>query len=212
MLIRTFLAVIFSVGSLFAKALAPSSAPVEKVLTRYRRANAVQANVDKKVIQELMGTTTQSQGHFYFSKGKLRLEIVKPERSILVYDGRNIWLESQLDESQIQVSHMKAGALRRTDSLMAALFDRKEALSKFKLLKVEKIKGDQVYSFEPKEKKKTDVRYLEVALKGKDIHRILYKDQMENTVSFEFSDLNQKKVPPAKFHYHPPKGASVTEL
>jgi outer membrane lipoprotein-sorting protein len=195
-----------------AKPSKPSASDVDSVLSRYRSAKAIQAKVKKTVLQEVMGTSNTSEGRFYFSKGKLRLDIEKPEKSTLVYDGKNIWLESRLDDQHVQVTHMKAGELKRTDSLMAALFDRKDALKKFNLLKAKDVDGEKVYSFEPKDKKSTEVRFLEVALKNKDIQRITYKDQVENTVSFEFHDLSKESVPMAKFQYRLPKEASVTEM
>jgi outer membrane lipoprotein-sorting protein len=212
--VRAILTSALVMGSLYAKSATshPSAADVDSVLARYRSARAIQAKVKKTVTQELMGTTNESEGRFYFSKGKLRLDITKPEKSVLVYDGKNIWLESRLDESHVQVSHMKAGALKRTDSLMAALFDRKDALKKFTLVNSSEKDGEKTYVFQPKDKKSTEVRALEVALKGKDIRRIQYKDQMENTVNFEFLDLSKDDVPLAKFEYKPPKGASISEM
>ncbi|MBX3020415.1 MAG: outer membrane lipoprotein carrier protein LolA [Bdellovibrionales bacterium] len=196
-----------------AKTAAPSGvAEVDSVLAKYRKAPAIQAEVKKTVVQEVMGTSHESEGKFYFSKGKLRLDIEKPEKSILVYDGKNIWLESRLDEKTVEVSRIRSGDIKKTDSLMAALFDRRDVLQGFKLLKVTNKDGQKTFAFEPKDTKKTEVRHLEVALQNKDIRRITYKDNMENQVTFEFSSLSRGKVPAGKFTYKPPKGANVTEL
>lgn len=187
-------------------------APVERVLAKYRSGKAVQARVKKVVKQELMGTSTTSEGRFYFAKGRLRMDMEKPEKSILVYDGKNIWLEARLDDSHIQVSHLKSGELKKSDSILAALFDRKDVLKKFKLLSVTERTGQTVYAFEPKVKKETEIQSLEVALKDQDISRVTYKDQMENQVDFEFAEVSRQPVHTEKFKYTPPKGASVTEL
>src|SRR4051812_1068293 len=111
--IRALIASALLLAPLYAKTAKPGAAPaaakasaadVESVLNRYRAAKAIQAKVKKTVTQEVMGTNNESEGMFYFSKGKLRLDIEKPEKSVLVYDGKNIWLESRLDEKTIQVS------------------------------------------------------------------------------------------------------------
>ena len=188
------------------------AAEVERALAAYRKAAAVQARLKKTVSNEIMGNSDVSEGRFYFSKGRLRMDIEKPEKSLLVYDGKSIWLESHLDDQHIQVSRLKSGPLKRTDSLMAALFDKKDVLKQFRLIKSGKDGDRRVYAFEPKEKKKTEVRFLEVALLETDIQRITYKDQMENSVTFEFSDIRQDQVPSEKFAYKPPKNASVNEL
>ena len=194
------------------KKLSTPTSQVEDVLTRYRAAKSVKARVKKTVTQELMGSTHVSEGLFYFAKGKLRLDLTKPEPSILVYDGKNIWLESHLDAQTIEVSHMRAGALKRSDSLMASLFDKKDALKGFRLLQTHAGDGYKSYSFTPKDKSTTEIRSLEVELRGPELKRIKYKDQMENTVDFEFGDLSHEAVDLNLFVYKPPAGANVTEL
>ena len=191
---------------------AGSTAEVESVMAEYRAVPAVEARVTKVVHQEVMGTKSESEGRFYFSKGKLRLDFVRPERSTLVYDGRTVWLESRLDDKHIQVSRVRSGTLRKSNSLLAVLFDRRDALKGFKLLKSGPVAGKIKYEFEPRDLKATEVRRLEITLDRKNIHSIMYKDQMENQVDFEFHDLKRGPVPAAKFNYHPPRGASVTNL
>ena len=188
------------------------AAQVEAVLGRYRSSRGVRAKVKKTVTQDLMGSLSVSEGQFYFAKGKLRLEIETPEPSILIYDGTSIWLESRLDPKTLQVSHLKAGALRRTDSLMSALFDKKDALKGFDSAHVAELNGSKVYAFVPKDKRTTEIRTLEIAIRGRELARIKYKDQMENTVDFEFRDLDHANLSPKLFAYKPPKDANVTEL
>lgn len=190
----------------------PSAKEVDSVLARYRKAPAIQANVKKTVVQEVMGTSHESEGKFYFSKGKLRLDIEKPEKSILVYDGKNIWLESRLDESTVEVSRIRNSEIKKSDSLLSALFNRADVLKNFKLLKTTDRNGRRTFAFAPIDDKKTEVRHLEVTIKDQDISRISYKDAMENQVSFEFLNLSEGKAPTSKFTYTPPKGANVTEF
>lgn len=191
---------------------APELADVNEILARYRKAKSVQADVRKLVVQELMGTKNESEGKFYYARGKLRMDLSKPEKSTLVYDGKSVWLESRIDDKHVEVSHFKAGDLKKSDSVMAALFDKQGALNDFKLLKAAEAAGQKVFTMEPKDSSKTEVRLLEVAIKDQHIRRISYKDQMENLVRFEFSNMSQEKVPAERFTYKPPKGANVTEL
>ncbi|NJL24410.1 MAG: outer membrane lipoprotein carrier protein LolA, partial [Calothrix sp. SM1_5_4] len=133
-LVKSCLAAFFVVAAVSGKGVDPA-AEVNSVLKKYRQAPALKAKVRKTVVQEVMGTRSESEGDFYFSKGKLRLDFVKPERSTLVYDGKNVWLESRLDARNIQVSRLKSTQLRKTDSLLAALFDKTDVLTSFKFLK-----------------------------------------------------------------------------
>ncbi|MGE0527310.1 MAG: outer membrane lipoprotein carrier protein LolA [Bdellovibrionales bacterium] len=196
----------------FAGVSDPAKAEVDLVLARYRKAKAIRAKVKKKVVQQIMGTESESRGEFFFSKGKLRLDINHPESSVLVYDGKNIWMESRLDESSIEVTKIPSSNLRKADSLLAALFERKDVLKNFKTLENKKADDLKIYSFEPIDTRTTEVRFLEIAISGKEIERITYKDSRENLVSFEFADLTRGSVPSSKFSYSPPKNASVTVM
>ena len=186
-------------------------AEVEAVLAKYRQAKAITAKVKKTVYQETMQTETKSQGEFYFAKGKLRLEMEEPEHTILVYDGKTIWFESRLDDQHVTVTKMRATDLHKSDSLLAALFERKDVLHSFNLTGTKSAGGGNIYSYQAKDQKKSDVRFLEIALKSKEIQRITYRDQIENRVTLEFSGLSKAAVPAAKFAYKPPKHAEITE-
>lgn len=183
------------------------------MLAAYRKAPAVKAKVKKTVTQETMGTEMKSDGDFYFSKGKLRLDFTEPEHTTLVYDGKFVWFETRLDEETVQVMKMKTNDLKRSRSVLTALFEKKDILRGFKLLKSEGDGERKTFTFEPKSKKdKDEVRLLEIVIAKKELAKVLYKDNIENTVAFEFSELTRGKVPATKFSYKPPKKAEVTVL
>lgn len=185
---------------------------VDLVLTKYREAEAFSAKVKKTVAQEVLGTENSGDGKFYFSKGKLRLEMAEPENTTLVYDGKVVWMETRLDENTIEVTKVKSKQLKKNDSILAALFERRNILQTFKLTGSKDVEGRKIFSFEPKDKKKTEIRALDIALRGKELAGVAYKDDRENRVSFDFTDLVREPVAPEKFTYKPPKGANVTEM
>lgn len=201
---------------LFRLALVPGVAAslsvkdVNVVLERYRSAPAIQAGVTKTVEQEMLGEKKVSKGEFYFSKGKMRLEIVEPESSTLVYDGKIIWVESRFDENTIEVSKIQSRELKKTDSLLAALFDKKNILKTFKSLDMKENNGIKTFAFEPKDKKKTEVQHLELAIEDKNLLRVTYKDNIENTVTLEFKNFKEGSISKNKFSYKPPKGANIS--
>ncbi len=196
-----------------AKKKADPVKEVEAVLAQYRKAPAIKAKVKKTVTQETMGTETKSDGEFFFSKGKLRLEFSEPEKTTLVYDGKFVWFETRLDDENVQVTKMKKNDLMRSRSVLTALFEKKDILRGFKLIKSEGDADRRVLTFEPKAKKdKDEVRSLEIVIAKKELEKIAYKDNIENTVAFEFMELTRGKVPKTKFSYKPPKKAEVTVL
>ena len=210
--IKSCLSLVVAVAGLNLYAKPLSAAEVDAAMAAYRKAPAVEARVKKTIHQEVMNTKNESEGRFYFSKGKLRLDFDRPERSTLVYDGRTVWLESRLDDKHVQVSRVKSGALRKSNSLMAALFDNKDALKAFRLLTRKEEHGLTKFAFEPRDRKATEVRSLEIALDHQALSAITYRDEMENKVEFQFKDVRLGPVAAAKFKYQPPKGASVTNL
>lgn len=198
---------------LSAKPTSLSAKDVDTVLAKYRKAQAIQAKVKKTVVQETMGTENTSTGDFYFSKGKLRLDFTEPEKTSLVYDGKFVWLESRLDDQNIQVTKMRTNELKKSKSVLTALFEKKDILRNFKLVKSATTDGAKNFFFEPKKKKADDeIQMLQIVLKNKELERISYKDQLENTVSFDFTELKKGKVPATKFSYKIPKNAQVTEI
>jgi outer membrane lipoprotein-sorting protein len=52
---------------------------------------------------------------------------------------------------------------------------------------------------------------LEIDLDNRDIEKISYKDQIENSVTLKFSHISRAALPVEKFAYKPPKNSEVTE-
>lgn len=208
-------AFVFAKGKATAKkaSIAIAAPPeVSQALASYRAAKGVKAKVKKTVVQETMGTQMSSSGKFYFNKGKMRLEMSEPERTLLVYDGKTIWFESRADEEHIVVNKINGNEFKRSDSLLAQLFNKKDVLKGFTLKSEFADVSKKTFQFAAKDKKKSDVVALEIAVKDKEIRRISYKDQIDNRVTLEFSDIEKGNVPADKFSYKPPKGAEVTDL
>lgn len=186
---------------------------VSTVLGNYRTAKSIQAKVKKTITQDALGTEMKSEGVFYFSKGKLRMDIREPERSTLVYDGKNVWFEVPMDDDRVHVTRMRINELKKSDSLLTALFESKDLLNTFKFLKSKSDNGAKTYSFAPKDKKKSEVQKLDITIKKREIERIAYKDQVDNRVLLEFSDVDKAgTVPSDKFAYKLPPKAELTEL
>lgn len=200
----------FNAGS-SAKAK-PSAESVAKVFAELRKADGVRADIKKVVEQKVLERTVESSGLFYFSKGKMRLEISKPEPSLLVFDGSHVWLESTFDEDTKQVTKIFAGNLRKSDSMMASLFDRDDVLKKFKLIGVADHEGLRKFSFVPKNPKSTEVKSLDIELQGNKLKSLAYADQIENVVRYEFETLSVRKLSNGLFLYKPPNGATVSEI
>src|SRR5581483_9847285 len=111
------------------------------------KAPAVSAKVTKKVEQDTLGIESSSEGDFFFSKGKIRMDIKEPEQTTLVYDGKTFWLESRADDEHIVVTKMPGSNLKKSDSILASLFDRKDVLNGFNLKEARREDNLAVYEF-----------------------------------------------------------------
>lgn len=221
-MIRNFLissiCALFCVSSGFAAKLAAPQREVEETLASYRESRTFKSKVKKTITQELMGgEPSTSEGDFYFSKGRLRLQIEKPEPTLLVYDGKFIWFESRISEgseTKILVTKMKSQQLKKTDSLLAVLFDRRDFLKLFKLVKSDSSGELKSYSFVPQDPKKSEVQTLALTLNptSKEIRKVTYTDAVENKIEIDFLKTEKTDVPQSTFQYQPPKGADITEI
>ncbi|MGE4130636.1 MAG: outer membrane lipoprotein carrier protein LolA [Bdellovibrionales bacterium] len=216
-MIRTVFTLILSVFFVSFSARAggagrPSADEANQVLAKYRKSEAFQARVKKTVRNEILGSESISTGDFYFSKGKLRMELTEPENVTLVYDGKTIWVETRLDESTIEVTKIRSKELKKNDSILAVLFDKKDILKSFNMIDSKMSDHTKSFSFEPKKGSKTELKFLGLATKDKELQKIEYKDDRENHVSLEFEDVKRGKIVASKFRYMPPAGASITDI
>lgn len=201
-------------------AMGPSAARattlLDHVLGRLRMSKGVTADIHKKVQQEIMGTTTEGNGRFYFAMGKMRLEMTAPQKSLLVYDGKYVWQENSFDDGsgkdRIVVSKVKVGNLKKSNGLMAVLLGNEKWIENFQLK--EKIDGqdDMEYHFLPKKGKSLGITDLRIWIDGKNLERIAYEDEQENKVTYDFKKMKLGVISATKFKYRPPKGAEVSEL
>jgi outer membrane lipoprotein-sorting protein len=143
------------------------------------------------------------------------MEFVKPEKTLLVFDGEQAWQEQEFDDGEKKhaiVTKMKAKNIKRDSALLAALLGDKDVLKNFTVTSSEKKKDILHFELKPKQGKMTDVTQLKLEISGKNLKYVSYFDNLENEVSFSFDELKEEKIPDDKFSYRPPKDAEVTDL
>ena len=73
-------------------------AAVDKVLEHLRSGKGFHSKLVKKVHSGQLGKDSESDGEIFFSKGKMRMEFEKPEKTLLVFDGELAWQEQEFDD------------------------------------------------------------------------------------------------------------------
>ncbi len=138
----------------------------------------------------------------------------------MVMANDTVWIENNLPKEMggaIQVTKMKAsGKVKKSNALLAFLFDDQNILKKFKVLKFEERKKEKTYTLEPILREEFgDLIKLEIAIdeEEKEILKIKHWDELDNTTEFQFSKIKKDiKIDKKKFEYKPPKSAEVTVM
>jgi len=197
----------------------PASAVLvlKEVSKKYRSSKLVKIETDKKVTSELLGKTTTYQGEIYLSQGKFRWENEKPDQTLLLFDGDTIWNVQYPPKDlggQVQVAKAKLDKNTKSQILISTLIGKEPIDKNFKIIN-EKTESEKLsVELQPLS---GDLRVkdlsMEVDLKSKQITKISYKDDVDNTTEIqlkktEFISKENKDL----FKYKIPKDAQVTNL
>lgn len=190
---------------------------IQKAVKKYNAAAGVTLQVKKTVKLSLMDETRISEGVLYFSKGKLRLELAKPEDSLIVLNTEAIWVESVTDGLDGPSKHVmkitSKDLKKRTKAPLAQLLTDAKTWNEFKVLKSETVDDVAVLRLSPKNPAKfSDMTVVDVKIDvmANEIRSLSYQDEIENEVAYDFSKTDLKtKILKSKFSYKPPKGAEV---
>jgi len=183
---------------------------VDQVFKRLRTGKGFHARLIKKTHVSQLDKDSESQGEIDFSKGKMRLELTKPEKLLLVFNGKVAWQEEEYDDGEKKtplVTRMKAQNIKKGSAILATLLGNAQVLKTFELVKQD---GDH-FELKPLNKK-SDVKMLKVDLDGDVLKSVGYVDSLENEVTFKFEHFREDKISADKFSYKPPNGAEVNDL
>jgi outer membrane lipoprotein carrier protein len=189
---------------------------LQKVTKKYGATKLVEMNVDKTVKSELLGKETKYEGKIFLTKGKFRWENSKPEKTLLVYDGKTIWSEQTPPPEfggPIQVAKGKVDKKTKSQILLSTLLGT-DVKKNFKVLN-EKKDGDVLtLDVKPLHDDLT-AKEMTIQLNTKDstLKQVSYKDDIGNVTTLNFSNVNFLKAEKKNlFKYEPPKGAQITDL
>ncbi len=192
---------------------------VKAVIGRYQKPEAIHSIIKKDVVFGLLEETKTSEGQLTYSKGRLRLEIERPEASLIVMNKDVIWVVTPTSKElggKTQVLKISSKELsKQSKAPLAVLLSQKKAWDNFKIKKQSEKNGIQTVVLVPvKPDTMGEIVSIEMVFKktDQDLKSLSYKDELDNETKFTFlkTDFNaavQDKV----FSYKPPKGAEVTE-
>lgn len=192
---------------------------IRSVLKKYQTSRAVGMKVEKEVHLVLLDEIKSSKGYLWLSKGRFKMEMEKPENSLLLMEDENVWMVTKFSENEgtpVQVTKLKARQVRKSNPLIAVLFGDDSVWKKLKVSSSVYEKGFLTVEMEAlKEAQLVDVTKLKLVIQKEksEIREISYWDELENETSYKFSGVEfGKKVSSRFFRYVPPRNAEVTEL
>lgn len=207
----------FPVWGAQSKALS-LEAEVNKALAPLRKSAGITVALKKKTVNTLLDKEKTSEGRLHYWQGKLRVETESPEESILVMDGKTLWLAQTLPADmggKVLVSKTQAKTLKKSSTLFAALLGNGKPLKEFKLKDRRETDKKVHLEFVPKNEDESEIQKLDLWINGPDqrLVQITYWDDKENEVTFELGDIEKIKGDKTKlFSYKPPKDAEITEF
>ena len=198
--------------------LTPIVKEVQEAMNRsFRSSQAVRAMISRENHIDMLSETTKEEGVLTFSQGRLRLEIQKPEKSLLVFNSPTLWIENHLPKefgSGVQVTKINiTGSRKKREALLALFFDDMDIWGEFRLEKKEQRKGLSTYVLATPGFTNINRVIVSVA-EGKMgvVKKIEYFDHLDNRTSYYFSKIDElKEVADDLFIYDPPK-EGYTEL
>lgn len=219
LLILLNIAMLMTSGAPCIAAAKPVSAHVilEASLRPFKGKTGIEIPFQKKTMNTLIGKERKSDGKLFVRSGLFRVEINPPEKSLVVMDGKTLWLENSIEAQQgikILVTKASSKKLQKTSTVIGAILDSKKILKEFKILKQKKLNDEIEIELAPR-KKDSEIQSLTLRsqVKGHRLTRVTYLDDKENQVEFT---LGQPAALSAKsnllFRYTPPKNAEITEL
>jgi outer membrane lipoprotein carrier protein len=190
---------------------------VQRVQKYYRTAKDFSASFDQLYTYVAFGRTQESKGKVQVKRpGLLRWESEKPEKIIIVLDGKDYWQHSP-DDNQVTV---KRGFV--SDQLSSAftfLWGKGDLLKEFKARKVARPgdvpglpPGDAV-ELVPREPQPSIHKLLFIVGKDGRVLASLVTDSQDNLNRLVFHDVKLNgRLPDSLFRFTPPQGANVSDL
>lgn len=192
---------------------------LSKVSQKYRTTKGAQMKLEKKVVLSVLGQDRVSSGELKVSNGKLRLEMLSPNRSLLVFDKENLWFEEssppEFGPGSVQVGRLDVKKNSKDQALLAFLLGDEKVWGELNLKSKEEKDKTLLLVTEPRQASRfSNIRELSLKLLPETlaITEIAYKDELGNQTKYSFSKVEfDTKLPASLFEYKPPKGAAISE-
>lgn len=201
-----------------APALRPATkadvAKIAAVDKRYRDARSIAMDVSKTLKISALGRERASRGKLLVSRGKMRMEMDSPDRSLLVVDGATAWLvnypSDEFKGAALQVVKANVGSKKARSQAIIGLLAGGGLLKHFTVVGFDE--SSATYFLQPQKQLVEFTRaQARLSADGKDLAQLSYWDELGNETRMDLSNLRLNvEAPASTFKYAPPADADVT--
>ena len=199
----------------FISSFAFANKNLQEAISKYQKAPAVKAEVEKVAVYALLDETKTSKGEMIFSKGQMRMKLESEnDPSLIVMNKEAIWIETNngWDDGKHVMKIVSGDLKNRSKAPISIIFENKNILELFKIEKEIKNNKNTEFLLKPKDPEAvTDFEEMTLKVnKDNELIELSYKDSIDNTVTYKFSSANFKyKAKDKDFKYEVPSGAEV---
>ncbi|MCJ8275685.1 MAG: outer membrane lipoprotein carrier protein LolA [Bdellovibrionales bacterium] len=183
--------------------------------SKYQKQHGIHIKLKKVIKLGMLGSTKESTGEAWLEKGKMRLEIQKPEASKIIAGPKYLWIETPAPEdfkdSKTQVLRASLKSDRAKSQGLIQLLTGGGVLKYFKVSGIQSDKDSITYYLQP-DKQSLEFKRAQIVVETnkKLIKELRYWDQMDNETTYSFLETSfDQKLPKKLFNYVPPKDAEV---
>ncbi|MEM7647308.1 MAG: outer membrane lipoprotein carrier protein LolA, partial [Pseudomonadota bacterium] len=158
---------------------------LKKVDLKYQKRHGIMIELEKTITMGMLGGSKQSFGEIWLQKGQMRLQMNKPDPSLIVAGKKYLWIESPAPKdfkgAKPQVLKASLSSKRAKSQGLIQLLTQGGLLKYFRVSGVQVQPGEIVYFLQPENQSVEFKRaQLVVDLRKKEITQLRYWDQVDN--------------------------------
>lgn len=181
---------------------------VAAVKDAYSGVSSVRADFTQTVRNPTMGTADKQKGKISIEKPrKLRVEVGTPMQSMVVSDGKTLWVYSVASKSVLETPEATQG------NEVGALLDDLTRLSDvFDVTMIDEKPSNPKHVVKLVPKKPGNFKSIQLTLSKPKytLQQLLLEDQLGNITEMDFANLRMNQdVPDSEFTFVPPAGVQV---
>ena len=144
--------------------------------------------VEKTSRIPLLNKTQKEQGLFYLSQTKFRFQMKKPRRSLIVFDGKNLWHQEDLEKNIV----FKFETNHPYFYLFSSLFNFNHFFKTFQVIQINKKGSLSIYKLKPL-KKMEGIKAMSITVANHIQQLDIAWEDLDNSQSYRFHKLFFKK-------------------